>query len=60
MPKNRYVLSLDQADKLVRELNRAMEEAKDHEMTMSACLHEIDLCIHINPHIKNDDPELET
>ena len=46
------VVSLDQAEELIRNLQRAVAEAKDHQTTQSAFLPLIGFSIFVNPFLE--------
>lgn len=46
-------ISLKQAKELLEKLERAIEEAQDHQLSCPVSLPEEDLFIFVNPHIKS-------
>lgn len=46
----RIMVSIEEARILRQSLDRAVAEAIDHETTQAACVPEIGLSIHVNPH----------
>ena len=45
-------LTINEAEALVEELEKAIDEAEDHQTTMAAKTPWLDLSIHVNPHLQ--------
>jgi len=46
------VITADEAEELISNLRRAVDEAKDHETTQAAYMPLIGLSIHVNPFLQ--------